>query len=338
MPSSGRAPRLAVVIPCYRVRAHILSVIARIGPEVERIFVVDDACPEGSGALVAEAARDSRVDVIFHQRNQGVGGATVTGYLKALESGAEVIVKLDGDGQMDPVLIPALVAPILEGHADYTKGNRFHNVEDTRTMPFARLIGNALLSFLSKLSTGYWHIFDPTNGFTAIHAAVLRQLPLSKLSRRFFFESDVLFRLNTVRAKVLDIPMPASYGSETSNLSIWKSIPEFFIKHMINMSKRIIYNYFLRDFSLASLEIVFGLLLFFFGVGFGAVAWRTSLETGEPATAGTVMLATLPILMGLQLILAFLAYDIANEPDQALYPLIQRLFQARERIERGLLQ
>ena len=203
--------RVAVVIPCYRVRAQILGVLGQIGSTAERIYVVDDACPEKTGAFVQDACEDPRVEVIFNPVNAGVGGAVIEGYKVALRDGMEVIVKLDGDGQMDPALIPDLVRPIAAGDADYTKGNRFYNLERIREMPRLRIVGNALLSLMTKLSAGYWDIFDPTNGFTAIHWKVARQLPFEKISRRYFFETDMLFRLNTIRAVVLDVPMDARY-------------------------------------------------------------------------------------------------------------------------------
>src|SRR5262249_27880450 len=171
-------PMIAAVIPCFRVKRHILEVLAAVPPAVERIYVVDDACPEGTGDLVESAVLDPRVRVLRHVENQGVGAATLTGYRTALADGARVVVRLDADGQMDPALIPRLVAPILDGEADYAKGNRFFELEGLRAMPRLRLAGNSLLSFASKLSSGYWNVFDPTNGFTAIHAEVLRRVPL----------------------------------------------------------------------------------------------------------------------------------------------------------------
>src|SRR3954451_13199625 len=188
-------PRIAVVIPCFRVKRYILDVIARIGPEVDAIYVIDDKCPESSGAFVTEQVADARVTVLFHAENQGVGGATLTGMRRAAEQGATVIVKIDGDGQMDPALIDRFVRPILRGEADYTKGNRFNDLDRIRSMPMARLIGNAVLSFVTKVSSGYWDIFDPSNGYVAIHARVLEHLPLEKVSRRYFFEADLLYWL-----------------------------------------------------------------------------------------------------------------------------------------------
>lgn len=316
---------VAVVIPSYRVKNQILDVLERIGAEVYAIYVIDDCCPEGSGHHVVAACDDSRVTVLFHQENKGVGGATLTGYQQALANGAEIIVKLDGDGQMDPALIPILIRPVEDGDADYSKGNRFFYLSDLDQMPFMRLLGNSALSFITKFSTGYWNIFDPTNGFTAISATVAGRLPFEKIDNGYFFESDILFRLNTLRAVVIDIPMSASYGQEQSSLKIGRAIPEFLAKHFNNLLKRTFYNYFLRDFSVTSVELVCSLLLLMFGTSFGAWAWLVSIRTGIVASSGTVMLAALPVLAGLQLLIAVLAADIGNVPKYPLQKLLRRM-------------
>jgi dolichol-phosphate mannosyltransferase len=311
--------KVVVVIPCYRVTQHILKVIAGIGPEVWRIYVVDDKCTDGSGDYVQANCNDPRVSVLRHETNQGVGAAVMTGYRAAIADGAEVIVKLDGDGQMDPSLILNFIKPILAGEADYTKGNRFFDLEQIRAMPNIRLFGNAVLSLLTKLSSGYWDLFDPTNGYTAIHADVARQIPFAKISQRYFFETDMLFRLNIQRAVVVDIPMDARYGDEVSNLSISKILGEFLFKHVRNFIKRIFYNYYLRDMSLASIELPLGILMVLFGASYGGWHWLISIQEGELATAGVVMISALPILMGLQLVLAFLAYDINSVPRRPIH-------------------
>ena len=312
---------IAVVIPSYKVTKEILGVISKVPSLVSRIYVVDDKCPDESGRHVEKNCSDPRVIVLRHEINQGVGGAVMTGYGVAVADGADVIVKIDGDGQMDPCLIPSFIEPILSGEADYTKGNRFYDLEEIREMPPVRLFGNAVLSLMTKLSSGYWNLFDPTNGYTAIHADVARRLPLGKISRRYFFETDLLFRLNTLRAVVVDIPMDAKYGGEVSNLKVSKIIGEFLVKHIRNFSKRIFYNYYLRDMSLASIELPLGLMLLISGGFFGIYSWINSLNEGAITSAGTVMLAALPVLMGLQLILAFLAYDIASVPRRPLHVL-----------------
>ncbi|MEH6436549.1 glycosyltransferase family 2 protein [Massilia sp. DD77] len=319
---------IAVVIPSYRVIRHILGVIAGIGPEVARIYVIDDKCPEHSGDFVRANCSDPRVVVLEHAENQGVGGAVLTGYRAAIADGARVIVKIDGDGQMDARLIPTFVAPILAGEADYTKGNRFFNLERLGSMPPVRLFGNAMLSFMTKLSSGYWDLFDPTNGYTAIHADAARFLPFDKISKRYFFESDMLFRLNTLGAVAVDVPMDAFYGDEVSNLKVSKVVTEFLAKNVRNFFKRLFYNYYLRNMSLASLELPLGVLLTLFGSAYGISHWISSARAGSSTPAGTVMVAALPVIMGVQLILAFIAYDIASVPRRPLHK--RTLFRRRE--------
>lgn len=313
---------IAVVIPSFRVRRHILDVIARIGPEVAAIYVVDDRCPEESGRFVSEQCTDPRVRVVFHPENQGVGGAVMSGYQSAIADGHDILVKVDGDGQMDPGLLPRFVSPLVAGEADYTKGNRFYHLDEIHNMPAIRLFGNAVLSFMSKVSTGYWGVFDPTNGYTAIHAKVASHLPMGKISKRYFFETDLLFRLNTLRATVVDVPMDAVYGDEESNLRISKILPEFIGKHLRNTFKRIFYNYYLRDMSVASLQLPAGVILMTFGTIFGLTHWIQSFTANVPTPAGTVMLAALPILAGMHLLLAFLANDVANQPQRPIHKLL----------------
>ncbi len=305
---------IAVVIPCYRVTAHVCDVIAAIGPEVSMIFAVDDGCPDQSGRHIEQYCVDPRLRVIFHPANKGVGGAVMTGYRAALAAGADVIVKLDGDGQMDPALIPMIAAPVAFGRADYAKGNRFYSIWNVRQMPRMRLFGNAALSFMTKLSSGYWSIFDPTNGYTAIHACALERLELSNVSERYFFESDMLINLGNIRAVVADVPMEARYGSETSNLKIHQVLGQFLTNNLKELGKRALYTYFMRDFSLASAQLLFGALLMGFGTLFGLAAWYQSVTSNMVASTGTVMIATLPIILGFQLFLSFLGFDMANEP------------------------
>jgi glycosyltransferase involved in cell wall biosynthesis len=318
--------KVAVIIPAYKVRSFVLDVIAKIGPEVSRIFVVDDACPDGSGRFVVEHCGDERVEVIFHEQNQGVGGAVMTGYIAAMREDIDIFVKIDGDGQMDPAIINDFVTPIALGHADYTKGNRFYDLANIGRMPKVRIFGNAALSFMTKLSTGYWDLFDPTNGYTAIHREATVALPLDRISRRYFFETDMLFRLGTVRAKVVDVPMEALYGDEVSNLKISRIFGEFLRKHSANTVKRIFYNYFLRGMSVASLELLFGLPIFIFGVLFGLYHWIKSVHENIFTPIGTIMISALSILCGLQLMLAFLSFDFASVPRHALHVTHRRRY------------
>lgn len=317
--------RVAVVIPSFKVKNSILEVIERIGPIVDMIFVVDDSCPDGSGDYVEQFCTDNRVSVIRHSTNRGVGGAVISGYKAALEANADVIVKLDGDGQMDPAIIDKFIYPIACGEADYTKGNRFYDLETLKGMPPVRLIGNAILSFITKFSSGYYHVFDPTNGYTAISVTAARLLPLSKISSRYFFESDILFRLNTIGAVVVDVPMVATYGNEISNLRIQHVLFAFLRGHCANFFKRVFYSYFLRGFSIATLELVVGIVMLLFGIGFGFHAWHAASTTDDFASSGTVMLSALPIILGVQILLSFLHYDIESVPKKSL----TRLFKDR---------
>jgi dolichol-phosphate mannosyltransferase len=308
-PSQNDQQSIAVVIPAFKVKTHILEVISSIGPEVQKIIVIDDACPENSGDLVKAKSKDRRVEVIFHDTNLGVGGAVKTGYKRALELDSDIIVKIDGDGQMDSTRIEELVSSIRCGLADYSKGNRFFDVEAVRSMPKVRIIGNLGLSFLTKLSSGYWRIFDPNNGFTAISRVKLMTLPLEKIDDRYFFESDMLFRLNLVDAVVKDVSMPAIYDNEKSNLKVRRVLLEFPYKHSRNFTKRILYSYYLRDFNLASIELPLGIILGSFGSILGIISWFHGISRGLPTQPGTLILSSMSILAGLQLVLAFFSYD-----------------------------
>lgn len=312
------ADKIFVIIPCYKVINHISDVVASIGDEVDTIVIVDDCCPEGSGDYVKNNLDDPRLVVIHNETNKGVGGAVMSGYKLALSMGADICVKIDGDGQIDPALIPSIIKPIQNNLADYVKGNRFFSLYDVSTMPRVRLFGNTMLSFITKLSSGYWSIFDPTNGFTAIHRYALERLPLENISERYFFETDMLISLGIIKARVLDMPMKAFYGDEESGLHIKEILGVFVAKHAKAIVKRLVYNYYLRDFSLASIHLPIGIAFLFYGIFFGISTWTESISSGIPATSGTVILSALPTLLGIQFILSFFSFDIGNEPDNPL--------------------
>lgn len=304
-----------VVIPAFKCRNQIGRVIDKVPAQVKKIIVVDDCCPEGTGKSVEQSYKNNdRVKVIFHTENQGVGGAMVTGFQAALEQGAQIVIKIDGDDQMDPGLIPDFIEPIVSGRADYTKGNRFFFLDDLKQMPGIRLFGNAVLSFFNKLVSGYWNTMDPTNGYVAIHTDALRHIPLTKLSKRYFFESDLLFRLGIMRAVVEDVPMSAKYADEVSNLRISNVVFTFPPKYLIRFLKRIFYCYFLRDFTAGSLFLVSGVVLCGFGTAHALYHWFLSMQTGVASASGTVMLSALLLLFGFQMVLFFFQQDIASVP------------------------
>ena len=320
-----------LVVPCYKVKAHILAVIAKTPAWVDGIVCVDDACPEHSGDFIEASNTDKRVVVVRLAENQGVGGATMAGYREAIARGGQVLVKVDGDDQMDLGYIAHLVAPILLGEADYAKGNRFTSISHLATMPTVRVLGNAALSFAAKLSTGYWNIFDPTNGYTAIEAQVARMAIEKRVARRFFFETDLLYHLGTLRAVVRDVPMPARYGHEVSNIRISAIVGPFALKHIKNFFQRTLGQYFVRDFSAASLELVFGVLLILFGVGYGL--HYVSVPHDRPASAGVVMAAALPIILGAQLLMQAVNFDVLNVPSRPIHPYLRTIarMEAEER-------
>jgi len=248
-----RGLNVAVAIPAYRAESTVAGVIATLPPFVDHVVAVDDASPDGTGAAL-DALRDPRLTVIHHDKNRGVGGAMKTAYRRCIELGADVVVKMDADGQMDPGQLTALLDPIIDRGCDYTKGNRFYEIEFLRTMPRLRLFGNSMLSLVSKFASGYWDVMDPTNGYTAIHRCALALLPLDKLDRGYFFESDMLFRLYIIRAVVRDVPMPARYGDESSSLRVSRIAMAFPGKYLGAMIKRLFYAYFLRDFNAGTLQ------------------------------------------------------------------------------------
>jgi dolichol-phosphate mannosyltransferase len=309
----ARQPHLCVVIPMYNAESHIAHVIVGMPDWVRTIVVVDDASTDSSLAEATQAA-DPRVEIARNATNQGVGGAMLHGYRRALASGADVMVKVDADGQMDPAFMAELVGPILAGNADYTKGNRFVHARQLEAMPLKRRIGNIGLSFLTKLASGYWNIFDPTNGYIAIHRSALLLLDEATIASRFFFESSMLLELGLQRAVVRDVYMPARYGSERSTLSEMRAGLEFPPRLLRGLLRRLWIQYYVRDFGLVAIFLTSGLGLATFGVSFGLWHWVQSARFNVPAPTGTVMLAVLPIILGVQFLLQALLLDVQNQP------------------------
>lgn len=307
--------KLAVVIPAYNDEKLISVVLGNIPATIDEIIVVDDCSRDQTAAVVANLP-DERIHLISLPKNGGVGCAVMTGYQRALADGMDVIIKMDSDDQMDPRYLPRLIEPIVSGRADFTKGNRFLHVTALKSMPLIRRIGNMAISLLFKLASGYWNIFDPTNGYTAIHQAVLRQLDLSVIDRRYFFETNLLVELGIHRAVVEDVFIPAQYGTETSKLSVRNTLMRFPRLLLKSAIRRFWIEYVVRDFSEVSLFLITGLGLFTFGFWFGLYHWIESIITGQVATTGTVMVATLPVMIGIQLMLQSLIEDIHHIPKQ----------------------
>ena len=313
------SPSVAVVIPAYRVEVEIEKVVRSIPPSVRYIVAVDDASLDHTGEILESLAKEEpRLVLIRHERNQGVGGAMVSGFRKALELGAQIIVKMDGDGQMDPAYLPVLIAPLINGKADYAKGNRFRDFVALRQMPLVRRFGNIVLGFLTKVATGYWNIFDPTNGYIAIRSDVLAQIPLERVARTYYFETSMLAEMYLVGAYVQDVPMPARYGSQSSSLAILRVLLEFPLRLSVTFLRRLALKYFLYDFSMVSVYLLGGIPLFLFGLIFGVVKWVKYASINIPAPTGTVVLPMLCVILGIQFLLSAIQIDLQSTPRVAL--------------------
>jgi glycosyltransferase involved in cell wall biosynthesis len=301
--------RVAVVVPAFNEERFIGGVLSTMPAFVDRIVVVDDGSDDAT-ARVAASAGDPRVTVLRAERNRGVGAAMRLGYRAALEDGAELIAKMDGDGQMPPEYLSRLLDALTDEAYDYAKGNRFLLVDSLETMPRVRLVGNMGLTFMTKLASGFWHVFDPQNGFTAIRAQCLRRLDLEAIYDGYFFENDMLIQLSLRDFRVRDVPVPARYGDEESGLSplgVSLRFPYLLTRRFFG---RIVLKYVLRDFSPIALFLFVGLALFGWGTVFGAYIWIKSNVTGHATPIGTIMLALLPLILGFQLLLQAIVLDI----------------------------
>lgn len=299
---------LAAVVPAFNEEEHIDAVIKTMPEFVDYIIVVDDASSDRTSELAA-TSNDPRLILVRHERNAGVGGSIVSGYQSAVGLGAELLTVMAGDGQMDPDYLPSLLDPLVEGRADFTKGNRFYSVDSLIGMPKHRIFGNILLSFLTKLASGYWHMVDPQNGYVAIKTDTLKRISLDRVAKGYQFENDMLINLNIIGARLQDVPIPARYGDQTSGMRLRRVVPAILRLLFKGFWRRVFYKYVLWSFSPAALFLFSGLLLCLWGLGFGI--WVLVQTLGPPvATTGTVILSVVPLLLGVQFLIAFLVLDI----------------------------
>jgi dolichol-phosphate mannosyltransferase len=305
--------KIGIVIPAYNVEKEIGAVLKDIPDYVDHIVVVDDASADGT-LMTAKISADSRVDVLSHAQNKGVGGAVVTGLKHLLSKGADIIAKADGDGQMDLSQLYRLLDALIDEHYAYAKGNRFIHTKDIQSMPLVRLIGNFILTFLTKLCSGYWNVFDPQNGYLAVRREYLQLIDLDNVSERYFFENDMLVHLNIFHLRVKDVSMPAIYHHEKSSMKIHQILLTFPVRLLKRTIYRIYQKYILRDFSQIALFLISGIVFMSWGVLFGGYHWVLSWRTGQYASTGTVMVALLPFLMGFELFLQGIILDIQNTP------------------------
>jgi len=304
--------RVCVVVPAFNEVASVSGVVATTPPVVDDIVVVDDGSMDGT-ADAALSVRDPRLHVIRHPRNSGVGAAIVSGHRKALQLGADISVVMAGDGQMDPEYLPRLLDAIIDEKYDFAKGNRFLTRATLRGMPRHRVAGNMLLTFFTKFASGYWHVFDPQNGFTAVTAEVLRTLPLDELRKDYLFENDVLCSLYLHGFRVKDVPIPAKYTTGRSGIRVRRFAPSAIGFLLRKFWRRIFVRYVMWDFHPVALFYALGSLLLLGGIIFGAWVVLQALGPSVP-TAGTVLLAVVPFLTGLQMVLTAITIDVWLTP------------------------
>jgi len=288
------------------------GVVATMPDFVDHIIVVDDASTDGTAKAALEP-RDPRVALLSHQHNQGLGASLIDAHLAALETDAQIMVVMAGDGQMDPAYLPALLDPIVDTEVVFTKGNRFFASRSWEGMPNHRILGNIVLTFLTKFATGYWNLFDPQNGYTAIARSASERINWEAVARDYSFENDVLAQLGLQRAAIRDVDIPAMYGAEVSGIRLSRVVPDILRTLRRAFWRRFWLQYVVRSFSPVALFFFTGMALMTWGFLFGLwVSWM-SIGPAEASTA-TVMLVVLPLLVGLQLLLAAMVIDVINSP------------------------
>ena len=304
--------RIAVVVPAFNEEALIATTVSTVPDLVDHVLLVDDASTDAT-ADKARAAGDERLEVITHERNRGVGGAVITGHRRAVEIGADVSVVMAGDAQMDPEYLPALLDPIADDGYDFAKADRFFDFGSYEGMPRARVIGNVLVGFLAKASTGYWHLFDPLNGYTAIRTDPLRRLPLHRIRQDYSFECDLLGYLNIIHAKGKDVPVPAVYGEERSGIRLFRAGRKLLWSLWKGFWRRMMWKYLLWSFSPIAIFLFAGLALCLWGVGFGIGITVATLGPPE-ASAATVLISVGPLLVGINLLIVAWVLDVLESP------------------------
>jgi len=307
---------IAIVIPYYNASKQIPRVISKIPNYIEAIIIVDDKSKEELPKSQIENNNNHNIELIYleNEENLGVGGATKNGFNYALHANFDIVIKVDADDQMDLKYLPDLLNPLLENKSQVTKGNRFKDLKALKVMPFSRKFGNLGLSFLTKVATGYWHNFDPTNGFLAIKTPLLKEIDFSKIHNRYYFETSMLAEFYFQEAKIIDISMPAIYGDEQSNMNVFKMLFIFSKNLSKTFIKRIIKRYFLYDFNIGSVYLLLGLPLFLFGIIFGIKTWIHHSANNTFTPTGTIMIITLSLILGFQLLLQAVQVDISNAP------------------------
>jgi glycosyltransferase involved in cell wall biosynthesis len=308
--------RVAVVVPAHDEEALLPETLAGIPGFVDRILVVDDASGDGTRERAKRAAAgDSRIEVLAHERNRGVGAAIVTGYRQALAERVDVTCVMAADNQMDPADLLPLVQPVARGEVDYAKANRLFSGQAWKLMPRHRYLGNAVLSLLTKIASGYWHVADSQSGFTAIALPVLERLELDRLYPRYGFPNDMLVHLNVWNARVRDVPSRPVYGvGERSGIRLWRVIPTISWLLLKAFLWRLKEKYVIRDFHPLVFFYAFGFVMTLVGLGLG-VAEVVLRAQGNRVSAGTVVLVALLLIFGSQFTLFAMWFDMESNKD-----------------------
>ena len=260
--------KIGVVIPCYNTGDTIFKVITKLPNYVDQILVIDDCCPENTGKILSEKIINNKIKIIFNKINMGVGASVLRGYRHLLKFDVDVFVKIDGDNQMDSKEMISLINPILSGQFNYTKGTRYKTKTNLKNMPTIRYYGNFLISYFSKITTGYWNIFDFLNGYTAIDRNFVKKILKHNLDKRFFFETHILIILNILGAKVKDVPVTIQYKNNKSNFNPFLETKNFFFKNIFFFFMRVIKKYYRQNknflfFGMIFVSSIINLILLF---------------------------------------------------------------------------
>jgi glycosyltransferase involved in cell wall biosynthesis len=301
--------RVAVVVPAYDEERLVAMTLRGIPGFVDRVYVVDDDSRDGTVAA-AEAVDDARVVVLRHERNRGVGAAIATGYRKALEDEIDVTCVMAADNQMDPGELEALATPVARGEVEYAKANRLVSGEAWEMIPRTRYLGNAVLSLLTKIASGYWHVADSQTGYTALSLQALRGLDLGRLYPRYGFPNDLLVHLNVQIARVRDVPCRPVYGvGERSGIRLRSVVPRISWLLFKAFWWRLGQKYVIRDFHPLVFFYVFGILMTVAGFVLGLVEVALRIA-GNEIPAATIVLVAVLLIAGLQLTLFAMWFDM----------------------------
>jgi glycosyltransferase involved in cell wall biosynthesis len=306
--------RVAVVVPAHDEEKLIAETIRSIPDFVDRVIVVDDASRDGTVAA-ARGSGDPRIEVIEHEKNQGVGAAIITGYRRALEERIDVTAVMAADAQMDPADLETLVAPVARREVDYAKANRLFTGRAWEIIPRYRYLGNAFLSLITKIASGYWHVADSQSGYTAISLEMLELLDLDRIYPRYGFPNDMLVHLNVWNARVRDYPSRPIYGvGERSGIRLRKVVPSISWLLIKGFFWRMREKYVIRDFHPLVFFYLLGLVMGLLGLGLG-IAEVVLRILGNHITAATVVLVALLLIFGSQFSLFAMWFDMESNKD-----------------------